>query len=387
MVMELLALPGSSGREGRLMEYIAGQLRRAGARASTIQFDQAHRRSPHAGEIGNLACKLRGTTPGGRRLLMAHADTVPLCRGARPVRRGRWIVPADRQTALGADDRAGCAVVLAAATTILRRRMPHPPLTFLWTVQEEVGLCGARHARLGSLGKPRLAFNFDGGAAERVTLGATGGYRMQIQVKGIASHAGTAPEQGASAIAAASLAIAELHREGWHGRVAKGGREGTCNLGTVHGGEATNVVAPLVEIRAEARSHDAVFRGRIVRAIERAFQRAAGKVKSRSGACAKVQIDGRLEYEAFRLSDDEPCVLAAEAAIRRLGGNPIRAVSNGGLDASWMTARGIPTVTLGCGQQEAHTTSERLDLAEFRLACRIALELATGAESGGGGPG
>ena len=37
---------------------------------------------------------------------MAHVDTVPLCRGARPVRRGRWIVPADENTALGADDRA-----------------------------------------------------------------------------------------------------------------------------------------------------------------------------------------------------------------------------------------------------------------------------------------
>jgi len=42
-----------------------------------------------------------------------------------------------------------------------------------------------------------------------------------------------------------------------------------------------------------------------------------------------------------------------------------------------MTARGLPTVTLGCGQSAAHTTRERLDLAEFRRACRIALKLAT----------
>jgi tripeptide aminopeptidase len=47
------------------------------------------------------------------------------------------------------------------------------------------------------------------------------------------------------------------------------------------------------------------------------------------------------------------------------------------LDANWLNAHGIPTVTLGCGQVNVHTTSERLDLAAFQDACRIALVLAT----------
>ena len=101
-------------------------------------------------------------------------------------------------------------------------------------------------------------------------------------------------------------------------------------------------------------------------------------MQSSLGGCGKVQIRGPLDYEAFRLPDDDPSVLAAEAAIRALGGHPVRLVSNGGLDANWMSARGIPTVTLGCGQANAHTTSERLDLDEFQRACRLALRLATG---------
>jgi len=80
------------------------------------------------------------------------------------------------------------------------------------------------------------------------------------------------------------------------------------------------------------------------------------------------------------LADDEPCVGAAERAVRQLGGQPVRSISNGGLDANWMTARGIPTVTLGSGQKDAHTVSERMDLGQFRQACRIALRLATGTE-------
>jgi tripeptide aminopeptidase len=268
--------------------------------------------------------------------------------------------------------------LLATALEILRRKIPHPPLTFFWTVQEEVGLHGARHARLGMLGNPRLAFNFDGGSPDRLTIGATGGYRMEIRVLGQASHAGGSPEEGISAIAIAALAIARLHREGWHGAIHKAGRYGTSNVGVIRGGEATNVVTPLVEIRAEARSHDRAFRRRIVRAIEDAFKKAARSVRNIDGLCGKVKITGRLDYEAFLLPDDEPCVLAAEAAVKNAGMRPMRAVSNGGLDANWITARGIPTVTLGCGQINPHTPAERLDLEMYHQACAIALELARG---------
>ena len=136
-----------------------------------------------------------------------------------------------------------------------------------------------------------------------------------------------------------------------------------------------------MDLRAEARSHDPAFRRKIVRAIEQAFRKGRPAASATSTASAAAcEIDGRLDYESFRLRDDEPCVLAAEAAVRRCGAEPIRAISNGGLDANWMTARGIPTVTLGCGQENGHTVSERLDLVEFRRACRIALRLATGTE-------
>ncbi len=377
LVLELLAIAGRSCHEAAVADFVVRKLREAGAPETAILFDKTERRSPYGGQVGNLILRRPGTLRGPRRLLMAHLDTVPLCEGARPVVRGNLVEPADAKTALGADNRAGVAVVLTAALEILRRQLPHPPLVFFWTVQEEIGLFGARHAELRLLERPRLAFNFDGGSPRKVTLGATGGYRMEIDVQGIASHAGNAPERGVSAIAIASLAIAQLHQEGWHGRIEKRGRLGTSNVGIFCAGDATNVVTPQAEVRAEARSHDPVFRQRIVRALERAFRKAAHSVRNSEGRCGQVEIHGRLDYEAFRLPEDEPCVLAAEGAVRAMGAEPCRAVSNGGLDANWMTVRGIPTVTLGCGQVNAHTTAERLDLGQFREACRIALQLAT----------
>lgn len=376
LVMELMSVPGDSGREGRVVETIIRKLREAGADARSIVQDEAHRRTILRGEVGNLVFKLPGTFSAPRRMLLAHVDTVPLCVGSQPRLKGGWVESADKQTGLGADNRAGAAVVLHTALELLRRRLPHPPLTFFWPVQEEVGLQGVRYARLGLLGRPRMSFNWDGGSAEKVTIGATGAYRLSITIEGLASHAGGAPERGVSAIAIAGLAIADLERRGWHGAIRKGRQQGTSNIGYIHGGVASNVVAPHVELRAEARSHDPQFRREIVAAIEAAFERAAQRVRSQSGQGGRVSITSRLDYEAFALRDTEPSVAAAEAAIRSIGQQPFRALANGGLDANWLTARGIPTVTMGCGQQSPHTVSERLDVAAFYSACRIAMRLA-----------
>lgn len=380
LVLELMDIPGTSGQEGKIRAAIVKHLRAAGAPASAIRGDEAQRKTPIGGEVGNLALVLPGTIPGPRRLLMAHMDTVPLCVGTKPVVKGTHVRSGNKETGLGADNRGGCSVVLTAALEILRHKLPHPPVTFFWPIQEEVGLFGVRFADLKVLDKPKLCFNWDGGDPTKCTIGATGAYRLAIDIHGLASHAGGAPELGVSAITIAALAIADLQTNGWLGGVRKGERRGTSNVGVIEGGQATNVVTDRVRVRAECRSHDPGFRKEILTAITTAFERAASQVKNAADACGQVKIESRLDYESFKLPDSEPCVAAAEAAIRSLGGTPMRAVTNGGLDANWLTARGLPTVTLGCGQENAHTVSEALNLAQFEHACRIGLRLATGSE-------
>ena len=378
LVMNLMPIPGRSGEEAEAAKFVIKQLRAAGVPAKWITQDQAQLKTRIKGNTGNLIVQFPGTVKGPRRLLTAHLDTVPICVGCKPKRTGDFVRSTDRNTGLGADNRAGCAVLLNTAIEIHARKLPHPPLTFCWFIQEEVGLYGARFVQKPLLGKPQLAFNWDGGSATKLTVGATGGYRMEIDIAGIASHAGGAPEKGVSAIAIASLAIADLHRGGWHGDIRKPEGIGTSNVGVIQGGEATNVVTDKVRVRAEARSHDPVFRQRIIDEIVASFERAAQEVKNVDGACGKVAIDGRLDYESFKLADDQPCVLAAEQAVRDVGLEPIRAISNGGLDANWLTVHGIPSVTLGCGQVLPHTVDEALDINEFHKACRIGLKIACG---------
>ncbi len=377
LVLELMAIPGKSGDETAVADYIRRKLLAAGAPTEAIKTDNAHKQALIAGNTGNLVLKLPGTLKGPRRMLSAHMDTVPICVGCQPRVEGDFVKSANPLTGLGGDDRAGAATILTAALEILENKLPHPPLTFCWFIQEEVGLYGARLIQQNLLGKPAMCFNWDGGAPQKVTIGATGGYRMAIEIEGVASHAGVCPERGVSAIAIASLAIADLARGGWHGLVLKGKHRGTSNVGYIHGGEATNVVTDRVCLKAEARSHDPKFRGKIIAAIEKAFKDAAKEIKSSEGKRGSVEFDGRLDYEAFRIDPRHECVQLAEAAITAVGREPEPVISNGGLDANWLNAHGIPTVTLGCGQMNVHMTSEMLDIKGFQDACRIALTLAT----------
>src|SRR3954469_23127235 len=124
LVMEMMAIPGRSGEEAAVMDYIRGKLIDAGVSPSALSFDDANRRTPLGGEVGNLVLKLPGTIRGPRRLLSAHVDTVPICVGSRPVRKGKYVVSANKETGLGADDRSGAAILLTTLLSMLGANSP-----------------------------------------------------------------------------------------------------------------------------------------------------------------------------------------------------------------------------------------------------------------------
>ena len=286
-VLELMPIPGKSCEEGAIADAVEARLLQAGADASMIHRDTAHRRTPTPGQTGNLMFKLPGTLRRPRRMLSAHLDTVPICVGCQPVietahdpvRRSAHGCGGRQSGGCGDDPDGGrgdprTRTAASAADVLLVRAGRNRPARFAVR-------------RPADAGKPALAFNWDGGPPEKLTVGATGGCRLEIEVTGLASHAGVAPEWGVSAIAIASLAIADLHENGWHGLVIKGRKQGTSNVGVIQGGDATNVVTDRVHLRAEARSHDPAFRQRIVGEIDKAFQRPSKKVKNVAGAIGK----------------------------------------------------------------------------------------------------
>lgn len=376
-VMQLISISGGSGSELAVADWITQQLQAAGVPAEAFFRDTAHKKSPAGGNTGNLIVKLKGSRRAPRRLLMAHMDTVPIAVGAVPVRDGDWIRPKSSETALGGDNRAGCAVVLTAILEILKQKLDYPPLTLLFTVQEETGLRGARYLNTAKLGRPELCFNWDGRDPASLIIGAVGASNLSIRIDGIASHAGAHPERGVNAAIVAATALAKLRESGWHGLVKKGRSRGSSNVGVIRGGDATNVVMPLVLLEAEARSHDSDFRRRIVAAWHDAFATATAGLSTDDDRTGLLQFNEEVRYEPFRMDPASPCVLAAKDAVKAAQLKPLVQICDGGLDANWMAVHGFPAVTLGCGQHDIHTVNECLNIPEYLNACQIALHLAS----------
>ena len=63
---------------------------------------------------------------------------------------------------------------------------------------------------------------------------------------------------------------------------------------------------------------------------------------------------------------------------RQICGMDAKLVSNdGGMDANWIVAHGIPAVTIGVGQRTVHTPDEWIDLTEFERVCQLIATIAT----------
>jgi tripeptide aminopeptidase len=382
LLMRFLAVEGVTGQEKNIGREITAALKEVGVSPRHIKHDDANERIPLPTQTGNLIAELPGTVDGPRLLFMTHMDTVPLCAGAVPVKKGNRIVPKGT-TALGGDNRTGCAVLVNLAATLIKEKLPHPPLTLLFTVREESGLFGARYIDPAVLKNPVMAFNFDGRSASDITIGAVGADRWEVDIHGKASHAGVYPDRGISATMIAALAMAEVYRGGWFGKVVKEGRAGTSNVGPFGdangkaAGEATNVVTDFVHIKGESRSHDTKFFREITNAYKDAFAKAVGQVTDHEGKTGKVKFTTRTDYYPFRIKDSAPVVLRAKEAVKAIGRAPSTKVTNGGLDANWMVKHGIPTVTFGAGQNDIHTVNEWVDVPEFLEGCRLAVELAS----------
>lgn len=380
-LMRYLAIEGQSGEEKMIAEAVAADLKAVGVPASAIRYDSVHKKIDLPMQTGNLYADLPGTRKGPRLLFSTHLDVVPICAGAKPKRDGDRIVP-EGKTGLGGDNRTGCAVLVTLVETLLKNKLPHPPITLLFTVREESGLQGAHNIEPADLKDAAMCFNVDSKLAAELVTGAVGAQAWEVEILGKAAHAGVAPEKGISSTLVASLALAEAHKGGWFGKVEKPEGKGTSNAGIFGGkkglaaGDATNVVTDYVYVRGEARSPKDAFAAVITEAYRGAFEKAGGMVKDAGGATAKVKFKGKAQYPSFQLGDDAPAVKHARRAAESIGLKATTVFSNGGLDANWLVKHGVPTVTFGAGQYEIHTVNEYVDLPEYAQGCRMAVALA-----------
>jgi tripeptide aminopeptidase len=379
-MLDLIVIPGQSTQEEEISRAIRKILIDIGVPENCIQSDETYAQSEYGGATGNLIVRLDGTGEGERIMLSTHMDTVPSAVGCKPRVDVDKLVNDAPERALGGDARAGCACLFAAIRALLEKNGYHSPRTFVFFVQEELGLVGARGLDVGMLGdpKPVMAFNFDGGFAHRIATRVIGTERMNIKISGVPAHGGR-PKQGISAAVIAARAIAEMEENGWHGAVEKPEGTGFTNMGVLKGGKNSNIVMPEMIGLIEARSFDLDFRKTILDTWRDAFSRSVDVQNEKSSEAlgtASVEFSPGPMYSPYHLAEDEPVVRRALEAARKFGLEPELVDFPGGMDSCHITAKGIPCVGIGIGDREAHSKNEWVDIPDFLNACAMAVDLA-----------
>jgi tripeptide aminopeptidase len=343
-LLDLVRIPSPSSQEERVAEAIAQRLRSWGLQ-------------PRRDAIGNLWARLEGE--GEPLVLTAHMDTVGPAVQINPVLRD-GVIYSDGTTILGADDKAGIAIILEVLAVLRERGLRHRPIEVLFTVQEETGLHGAKQFDLSQL-EAKMCLGLDsGGDPGTIIVSAPAQDSLRAAIHGRSAHAGVNPEAGINAIRVAAEAIVAMPL----GRIDA---ETTANIGIISGGSATNIVPDLVTLRGEARSRNAAKLEAQTRAMVAALERAA------QAHGAKAEIEVRREYEAYHLDGDSPIFALVSAAMRSLNIEPRPIPTGGGSDANVFNAAGLATVQLSAGMAEVHTPQEHVALEDMVTAAKIIL--------------
>ena len=132
-----------------------------------------------------------------------------------------------------------------------------------------------------------------------------------------------------------------------------------------------------VRVTGECRSHRKAFLRTITSTYRRAFESAAKTVQTDRGEKGRVEFVAKRQYDAFKMSERSEPVRRAKTSIAKMGGDPKLVIADGGLDANYLNARGVPTVTLGAGQHNPHTIDEFINIKEYYTGCRLLTLLAT----------
>jgi tripeptide aminopeptidase len=364
--VRLCEIPSPSRDERAVADYVVAELSACG-----IAVDEDDSAAATGSNTGNQLARIPGPEGAPTVLLGAHLDTVPLAAPVEVVcENGRF---ANRNDGiLGADNKAAVAVLLAVA----RRYGPSGParpvelgmltgppvgLELLFTTTEEIGLLGAKE--LTHELKADFGFVFDHATplGDLIVAGPSF-YRVDAHVRGASAHAGIRPEDGHNAISAAAEAIAAMSLGRLDG-------DTTANVGTIHGGTATNVVAEHCHVALEARSLDDAKAGQAVAGMVDAFTEAAADMD------CDVETTVEQQFRAYVLPSSSPPVRAAAAAIESLGLVPNPVPTGGGSDANVFVANGLAVANVAEGTERNHEPDESIAVTALETTLDIAFSI------------
>jgi tripeptide aminopeptidase len=267
---------------------------------------------------------------------------------------GRTLITADGSTLLGADDKAGVAIIMETAAWLVEHpEIPHGPLRICFTCDEEIGH-GVDKLDLQEIGAA-VCYTLDGHAGGEIDVETFSADQAVVTVRGANIHPSIAKGRMTNAVRAAADFIARLPRDGLSPETTEL-REGFLHPYDISGGVGE------VKLKILLRDFDAA---KLDELADRLRQTAAAVMQDFPRAKIDVAIERQYRNMAEGLAREGRAAGYAEEALKRLGRTAKRTIVRGGTDGSRLTELGLPAPNLSCGGHNPHSPLEWACLEEM----------------------
>lgn len=348
-------------------------------------------------DYGTVLATLPATAPGPTVGFLAHVDTAPQfnATGVKPrlirgynggaitfpdapgltltpeefpylaEKVGHDILTASGTTLLGADDKAGVAIIMAAARHLLANpQIPHPKLRLAFTPDEEIGR-GVDPRLPADLGVD-FAYTFDGGALGEIEYETFSADLAIVTIKGVSIHPGFAKDQLVNAIHLAAKIIQTLPHVTMTPETTDG-RDGFLHATDMTGGASE---MRLKFILRDFERDGLAQKGALLQQI------CAAVAATEPRAEITCSITPQYRNMRYWLENDMTSVDLARAAARATGIEPHSVPIRGGTDGSRLTEMGVPCPNLYTGMQNIHGPLEWVSIQDMAAATELCLSIA-----------
>ena len=278
---------------------------------------------------------------------------------------GDDIVTASGTTLLGADDKAGVAIVMAAARHLLNHPdIPHGPIRIGFTPDEEIGR--GVHANLPADLGATFGYTLDGAHRGELVYETFSADRAVVHVQGVSIHPGWAKDKLVNALHLAAKIVDTMPQATLTPETTEG-RQGFIHLYAMSG---TAAAAELHFILRDFEMDELERQGALIQQVCAAI----GATEPR----AHITCEVIPQYRNMRywLENDMRPVDVAVEAYAAAGIEHFFLPIRGGTDGSRLTEKGVPTPNLFTGMQNIHGPLEWVSVQDMARATEMCVKLA-----------
>ncbi|MFA6149844.1 MAG: peptidase T [Chitinophagaceae bacterium] len=278
---------------------------------------------------------------------------------------GDDIITASGKTLLGADDKAGVAIIMDLAKYLMEHKeVPHGKIRILFTPDEEIGR-GVNAVDMKRLNAD-FGYTLDGGERGHLEGENFSADAAVVTFHGVSAHPGYAKGKMVNAMKVAATFLSKLPLNEWcpeSTSVMEGFVHPVAMEGELEQAKVTFIVRDFDTLKL------AYHENRLREIAEQAVSEFPG---------SSFEMIVKEQYRNMKeILVHHPQVMAnAEEAYRRAGINPESISIRGGTDGSRLSFMGMPCPNIFTGEMGIHSKQEYVSVQDMNMAVSICVHLA-----------